>query len=434
VKYSESIHFLYGLQKFGMKFGLQGIRALLAELDDPQKKFSSIHIAGTNGKGSTAAMIASIFTAAGYRTGLYTSPHLLDSRERIRIDGRPISARTLARLTSRIRPAVEKEECTFFEAMTAIAFKYFADEKVDIAVLETGLGGRLDATNAVVPLVSVITTIGLEHTQILGTTIRKIAREKGGIIKPGIPWVTGVRSPEALAVLQSIARRNRAPLYRSKNVSVTCRRSTITESIVDVRMGKKDWKGMHCSLPGYYQLQNLRLALQASALAAERGGMKISEAAVRRGLSHVQSRTGFFARCSVIRKKPLIIADVAHNPDAMRSFVDTLRRLGCSRVHLVFGAMKDKDVSSMAAILSPIAESVLAVSPKTERSLPAKEIEQIFANYGTPVQHARSVASALSGLKRKKSLEHPIVVTGSHFVVGEALALLAGKKYLTINQ
>ncbi|MFZ1976904.1 MAG: folylpolyglutamate synthase/dihydrofolate synthase family protein [Bacteroidota bacterium] len=417
-----------------MKFGLQGIRRILAVLDEPQNKFPSIHIAGTNGKGSTAAMAASILTAAGYRTGLYTSPHLLNFNERIRIDGRPIPARTVARLTSRIQPVVEQWHCTFFEAVTAIAFKYFVDEQVDIAVIETGLGGRLDATNTVIPLVSVITTIGLEHTHILGTTLRKIAREKGGIIKPGVPCITGVRSREALIVLKTIARRKHAPFLRTKKNSVICRLSNLKESILDIRTQHRHWKGLHLSLAGNFQFQNVSLALQAVDIAARRGSMKIPESAVRAGLSRVQHFTGLFGRCSVLQKDPFMIADVAHNPDAIKNLVDSLQRLGYSRVNLVFGAMKDKDVPAMAKALAPIIDTVLAVSPKTERAMPAEEIERIFTNLGISVRRARSVASGISFIKRKRRFEHPIVVTGSHFVVGEALAFFQGKKYLTINQ
>ena len=187
-----------------MKFGLQGIRTLLTSLDHPEKQFSSIHIAGTNGKGSTASMIAAIFTAAGYKTGLYTSPHLVSFNERIRINGKAISSQAVARLATAIHPEVKRNNCTFFEAVTAMAFKYFAESKVDIAVVETGLGGRLDATNILQPLVSVITTIGLEHTQILGASLEKIAFEKGGIIKKGVPCVTGVKSQKAVRVLSNI--------------------------------------------------------------------------------------------------------------------------------------------------------------------------------------------------------------------------------------
>ncbi|RPI01254.1 MAG: bifunctional folylpolyglutamate synthase/dihydrofolate synthase, partial [Ignavibacteriae bacterium] len=184
-----------------MKFGLHGIRSLSAFLDHPEKSFPSIHIAGTNGKGSTASMIASIFTAAGYNTGLYTSPHLVRFNERIRINGKAISSRAVARLTHELQARVVKERGTFFETVTALAFQYFAESHVDIAIVETGLGGRLDATNILQPMVSVITTLGLEHTQILGDRLEKIAFEKGGIIKKKIPCITGVQSPRAVRVL-----------------------------------------------------------------------------------------------------------------------------------------------------------------------------------------------------------------------------------------
>ena len=210
-----------------MKFGLDGIRILLASFDHPEKQFPSIHIAGSNGKGSTASMIAAIFTAAGYKTGLYTSPHIVSFNERIRVNGKAISSQAVTKLLIAIRPEVEKNNCTFFEAVTAIAFKYFAESKVDIAIVETGLGGRLDATNTLKPLVSVITTIGLEHTQILGTSLEEIAFEKGGIIKKEIPCVIGVKSPRAIRVLSHICAIHNSRMVRVHTDKIHIRQSSL---------------------------------------------------------------------------------------------------------------------------------------------------------------------------------------------------------------
>ena len=431
--YKEAITFLYQLQQFGMKFGLQGVETLLNELGNPHRRLTTIHIAGTNGKGSTAAMIAAMFTAAGYRTGLYTSPHILRFEERIRIDGKPIPARTVAGLTSEIRPIVTKQRNTFFEAVTALAFRYFADEKVDIAIVETGLGGRLDATNVVKPLVSVITTIGLEHAHILGNTLQKIAYEKGGIIKPNIPLITGVTSKEALQEIKSIAERNNASLIKVSKGQVEIHCSSLQGSDVSMKTRGGYFKNLHIELPGIHQILNACMAVEAVLKAAELGRFLISEKNIRDGLSHTYHYTGFYGRLSVVKRKPLMLMDVAHNPDAMAALVQSLQMLGCNAVSAVFGVMRDKDCARISEALKPICKELIAVAPKTERAASTSDIVKIFHSHGIPAVEEHSV---VSGLRRalKEPASAPILITGSHFVCGEAIAWINGKKYLTINQ
>ncbi len=216
--YHSTLSFLYSLQYRGMKLGLRNVRTLVRAAGNPERGFSSIHIAGTNGKGSTSSFIASCFMSAGYRTGLYTSPHLERFNERIRIDGRQIPDAEIVRITKMLRPAIQKTKATFFEATTAIAFCWFAEQGVDVAVIETGLGGRLDATNVVRPMISVITNVALDHQEYLGNTLRKIAREKGGIIKPRTPVVTASEDRNVLRVLKAIARRRKATFYQARRV------------------------------------------------------------------------------------------------------------------------------------------------------------------------------------------------------------------------
>jgi dihydrofolate synthase/folylpolyglutamate synthase len=431
--YTESIKFLYNLQKFGMKFGLQGIRTLLRSLDHPEKKFLSIHIAGTNGKGSTASIIAAVFTAAGYKTGLYTSPHLVSFNERIRINGKPIPSRTVARLVSVLRPEVEKNACTFFEAVTAIAFKHFAESKVDIAIIETGLGGRLDATNVLRPLVSVITTIGLEHTQILGTNITDIAFEKGGIIKKGIPCVTGTKSQKALQILRTLCDQRKSQLIRIHPGGIRVKHFSLQGIVSDFLVAGRKMKNVHVSLAGEHQAMNTSLVLNTIEAVIRQSDFKMSEQSIRKGLGNIQKYSGLQARLSIVQQNPLILADVAHNPDAVRTLCNSLRQLRLGRVHIVFGLMQDKDYKQIVKVLQEVAETVFVVEASTDRSRRAAELAMEFRRLEVPVEEFTDVKSGIAEVLRKHD-GVPILITGSHFVVGEALAFLKKEKYLTINQ
>ncbi len=431
--YTESIKFLYNLQKFGMKFGLQGIRTLLRSLDHPEQKFPSIHIAGTNGKGSTASMIAAVFTVAGYKTGLYTSPHLIRFNERIRINGKPIPSRTVARLVSVLRPEVEKNACTFFEAVTAIAFKYFAESKVDIAIVETGLGGRLDATNILRPLVSVITTIGLEHTQILGTSITDIAFEKGGIIKKGIPCVTGTKSQRAVQILRNICDQRKSPLVHIHPRGIHAKHFSLQGIVSDFIVAGRKMKNVHVSLAGEHQAMNTSLALNTIEAVIQQSDFNISEQSIRKGLRNIQKYSGLQARLSIVRQNPLVLADVAHNPEAVRTLCSSLRKLRLGKVYMVFGLMEDKDYKQIVKMFNEITQAVFVVEASTDRSRRAAELAKEFRRFEAHVEEFTDVKSGIAEVLRKHD-GVPILITGSHFVVGEALAFLRKEKYLTINQ
>ncbi len=351
-RYAATLRYLYGLQFRGMKFGLRNIRTLVNAAGHPERTFPSFHIAGTNGKGSTAAFLASVLTAAGYRTGLYTSPHLVHFSERIRIDGEPMPEARLVAYAEALRPSIEATRATFFEATTCIAFRYFADERVDIAVVETGLGGRLDATNILTPLVSIITNVDLEHQEYLGNTILSIAREKAGIVKPGAPVVTGT---------QGIARRevqiaaNRAGT-RVVNVPDLVRVEHVSGGEfaprISVRSRRWNTGPLSLGLPGMHQEKNAGLALAALAVTQERGLFPgVTSRAVKRGLHAVTTLTGLRGRMERLNLTwGMVVLDVAHNPHAMRTLTDSLMRDKWALAAAVVGILKDKDARSMLVV------------------------------------------------------------------------------------
>jgi dihydrofolate synthase/folylpolyglutamate synthase len=416
-----------------MKFGLHGIRRLLYVLDNPERRFLSIHIAGTNGKGSVAALLAAILTAAGYKTGLYTSPHLIDYRERIRINGVAIPRKRIVSLVNRLRPEIAAGRNTFFEATTAIAFQYFAEERVDIAVIETGLGGRLDATNVLKPLLSVITTIGLDHTEILGKTIGAIAAEKAGIIKKRIPCVTGVERGVALQVIRQRCAKQFSLLRTTREVRIHPKRMSLSGSTVDIQLADRMLEDINISLAGSFQFKNVATAILALDELNRRGTLPVTSRAIRKGLGNVGKLTGLRGRLSLVRTSPVIICDVAHNPDAARSLSKTLSELGVGKVNLLFGVMRDKDYGSMVDILGHSAARMAFVRAKTSRSAPPEDLKRAASEVGLVGRTFDTVREGLSFLLERRS-RWPILITGSHFVVGEALAFLEGKKYLTINQ
>lgn len=331
------MRYLSSLEKFGINLGLERIEFLLNKLGNPQLKFKSIHVAGTNGKGSTCAMIASILKEAGYKVGLYTSPHLFDYRERIKIDGRDISPKDFQQGLARIRRISRelKEKPTVFEVLTAVAFWYFAKRKVDYAVVEVGMGGRLDATNVITPLVSVITNIDYEHTKILGKTLAKIAYEKAGIIKAGIPVVTAERKREALEVIKQVTERKKTNL-----------------KIVERKQKAESRTQNAGKLIGAHQQLNDACALTAIHMA----GIKVSKSAIEAGLRKVR----WPARFQVVSKKPLTIVDGAHNPAGAKVLRETLQaEFPGRKFSFVVGMQEDKNARGILAELKPVAREII---------------------------------------------------------------------------
>ena len=426
--YQSTLSYLYGLQYRGMKFGLRNIRALLAEAGNPERCFPAIHIAGTNGKGSTASFMASAFKEAGYRTGLYTSPHLVSFTERIRINGVELQESALARYVAVLRPAIERTTATFFEATTCVAFLYFADEGVDIAVIETGLGGRLDATNVLRPLVSVITNIGLDHTDLLGRTTRAVAREKGGIIKDSIPVVTGTEDPDALKVLRRISRLRRAPLVNARD-AVRMQRSgggRIRLAYRGIRL-----EPFVPGLTGEHQMWNAALALAALGVLKQKVSFRrafaaLDRKAIRRGFVNVVRNTGLHGRFELADRRRKILLDVAHNPDGMRTLAHEIERRHFRNLVAVFGVMKDKDYGPMLDALARIARPLIAVAPRERRALSARQLTRYGQTRGYAVVFGGSVREGIRKAVRLRG-KGSVLVTGSHYVVGEAMRALRGK-------
>ncbi len=431
--YPASIRFLYGLQWSGMKFGLRNINRLVSSLGHPERAYRTIHVAGSNGKGTTAALIASVLTAAGYRTGLYSSPHVLDFTERIRVDGKPIPRSEFTKILEALRPEIVRTRATFFEAATAIAFEHFRRAKVDVAVLEVGLGGRLDATNVVRPILSVITSISREHEAILGRGLARIAREKGGIIKRRVPVCVGDVGPRPARVLSQIARRKHAPYVDLRGV----RTRVLAESTGGTRFqvqGTESLDGeFRVPLVGRRQLRNAALAARALAEVKQREKFAVGRQALERGFAHCRKLAGLGARFELLKGRPPVIIDVAHNSAAIRSVVLTLERLSIGKPTVVLGLMKDKDLDGISRWIGRVASHVVAVEPRTERARSSAALAEHFRKRGIPSSDGGAVSSGMR-LARRITRGGVILVTGSHFVVGEMLAARLHKNYLTINQ
>lgn len=388
--YIAAVNWLFETQQRGVKLGLTNVRRLLSSLGEPQKGLRFIHVAGTNGKGSVCAMIDSVSRSAGMRTGLFTSPHLVRFNERIQIDGIPIDDPALVRGIHHLRSLIDEERHpTFFEITTALALDYFRAQSVDLVVLETGLGGRLDATNLVTPLVSVLTSIDLDHQKWLGQTLTEIAIEKAGIVKPGVPVVSGPQFPEVRIVLERIADERSASLSYAES------------PVQDLFIG----------LAGAYQRWNAAIAMQA----LRKASISFNQKALTEGLANVS----WPGRFQMIGER--VILDGAHNPAASRCLVETWREyFGDRRATIIFGGLRDKDLEGMVAILSTIATRFLSVPIRSQRAASTAEIQSIVPKYVSATQ----CDSAAQALQSAYHFDDPILVTGSLFLVGELLAIL----------
>jgi dihydrofolate synthase/folylpolyglutamate synthase len=401
--YEEFTRHIGDREYFGQKLGLDRIRALLNRLGNPHEQFRSIHIAGTNGKGSTAAMLAAILEEAGYRTGLYTSPHLEDFCERIRVDGALITPDEVLKHARHVWE-VEEEPLTFFELATAIGFLHFAEAGADIAVVETGLGGRLDATNVVNPMLSVITSIGRDHTAQLGEALEEIAFEKAGIIKPAKPVVVGSVPAEALEVI-----REQASKKGSRFVPV----------VMDLIP-----PNIPIGLEGTHQRKNANLALAAVDVLNAMGDIRVNRDAVWRGLANVWW-PGRLETVSPDPEGPWILLDGAHNPDAVavvRRFLE--ERLDGRSLKVLFGAMADKEIGGMIREIVPLASEFILVSPDLKRAAPVETLQAHLEDFEGEVRTYPTVADALREEMPLLSSEDVLLVTGSFYVVGEARRFL----------
>ncbi len=416
--YNDALDFILAREHFGIKLGLENISNFLEAIGRPQDKFPSVHIAGTNGKGSTASYIDAIVREAGYKSGIFTSPHLVDFRERIRVNGEKISTRFITEFVRKHREVIENHQITFFEVCTALAFCYFAHKKVDLGVIEVGLGGRLDATNTIKPLVSVITDISYDHTNLLGETLDKIAWEKAGIIKPGVPVHIGLLPALARKTVRKVCRERRAPFDGLNTGDFSMNGKPFGFNFHDDNF-IRGTLNLQSSLPGRHQIKNAALAVQVCRYIAQ-NGFKIDKTAIKRGLK----KTCWPARFEIIRKqgKPIVVLDVGHNPAGVKATVETFRDVFPGRkAHLVMGFVRYKNLKGIVATLEKIALSAKVCQLKTYRSTPPEEIASHFSGK-VPVEISESLAVSARKVIQNAQSDDIVLICGSHFAVGEFMA------------
>ena len=392
--------------------------ALCKALGYPHHKFKSIHVAGTNGKGSTSHMLASILQSAGYRTGLYTSPHLKSFTERIKINGIEIHQEYVVGFVNRIYPQIKKLKPSFFEITVALAFDYFAHENVDVAVIEVGMGGRLDSTNVITPAVSVITNIGWDHTDLLGDTLDKIASEKAGIIKTGIPVVISERQPEVANVFEEKAIASGSTIsfaadrFEAKVLDVN---GVVLFDIVE--NGTTLIRNLSLPLQGSYQKKNLPGVMETVRVLNDKG-WSIQPESIRRGLEQVVAYTGLKGRWQVLGRRPLIVCDTGHNLDGMKEVVGEIQRQDYRKLYFVLGMVKDKDISSVLGLL-PRDAYYFFCQAKIPRALDAATLFESANLYNLRGEVVSDVNDALRAAKSKAEADDMIFVGGSTYVVAE---------------
>lgn len=409
------------------KKDLTNIVKLCAHFGNPQQQFKTIHIAGTNGKGSTSHLLAATFQAAGYKTALYTSPHYLDFRERIKVNNKMISPQFVIDFTIKIQELVKEIQPSFFEITVAMAFLYFQQQQVDIAIIETGLGGRLDSTNIINPILSIITNIDYDHQDMLGDTLPKIAFEKAGIIKPNTPVLIGEPTNEINAVFIDKAKLENANLYFAPDLANT---QFINQSLEHSHynctdLASKQSHFITLQMLGSYQLKNLNTSFAAILLIQKYGNFNINIAHLQTAAAQVQTTTGLYGRWQILQKQPLTIADAAHNPHgikyATQQLRHTLKTYQLTHLHFIFGCVKDKDISSILALL-PKEATYYFCNAQIPRAKPAAALAAEAQQYHLSGEAYPTIAAALAAAKANCQTNQLLFIGGSIFVVGEALA------------
>ncbi|GAA4427774.1 folylpolyglutamate synthase/dihydrofolate synthase family protein [Pontibacter saemangeumensis] len=393
--------------------------ALCEALGQPQQQFKTIHVAGTNGKGSSSHMLAAVLQESGYKTGLYTSPHLKSFTERIRINGQELPEAYLVQFVAEHKPLFERIQPSFFEMTVALAFKYFAEEQVDVAVIEVGLGGRLDSTNIIHPDISLITNIGYDHEALLGNTISAIASEKAGIIKPGVPAVISTRQLEAQEVFEARAEEAGAPLFFAPDqfrIEVT--EANLERQVMQVYRNEKSFlPGLELDLAGNYQKYNLPGVLLTLVLLHEKG-YHITHTSLRSGLANVKALTGLKGRWQVLNHLPLTICDTGHNEDGIKQVLKQLEGLKPKQVHMVFGAVNDKDITAILHLL-PKRYRYYFCQAIIPRALPVQDLYAKAQGLGLEGAKFYTVSEAVAAAKANAAPDEVIFIGGSTFVVAE---------------
>ena len=418
--YQATLDYLYAKLPMYNRIGAAAIKnnldntlAICAYLGNPEKKFPCIHIAGTNGKGSSSHMLASIFQAAGYKTGLYTSPHLYDFRERIKVNGQMCPETFVTSFTNQVKPIIEKIEPSFFEITVGMAFEYFAQENCDIAIIETGLGGRLDSTNVIEPILSLITNIGWDHMALLGNTLPAIAGEKAGIIKANTPVVISEVIPETKIVFEQVANSNKAPIYFAEDFlqfkSFTNQWTTATFEYDQITVS--------CDLPGKYQYKNIRGVLQCVHL-LKGMGWKLEDAIISKALQQIKLTTGLMGRWECIQESPKMFLDVAHNEHGMHALLDQIATLSYKQLHIITGMVKDKDVDAVLGLLPKDAIFYFS-NAHIPRAMPASEVAEKALKIGIQGTIHENVNDAIATANKNAHPDDLIIVMGSIFLVAE---------------
>ncbi|TCO09654.1 bifunctional folylpolyglutamate synthase/dihydrofolate synthase [Natronoflexus pectinivorans] len=428
MNYSEAIQFLFDqlpmFQRSGAvayKNNLDNTHYLDRWFNHPHKQFKSIHIAGTNGKGSVSHMLASVFQEAGYKTGLYTSPHLKDFRERIRINGDMISEEMVTKFVIKNKQIIEEISPSFFEMTVAMAFQYFALENVEMAIVETGMGGRLDSTNIITPQCSVITNIGMDHMQFLGNDIPSIAKEKAGIIKEGVPVVIGRKQTETTAVFCKTAEeKNTKTIYAEDLFEVILKSKETNYLLTDITFQDQKWlSDIKLPLAGHYQLENLR-TVAATIHSMKMNGFHLSSEDVKRGIEKTITNTGLMGRWQTLNTSPLTICDTGHNADGISQILHQIAETPHNHLHMVIGMVNDKDVDGILRML-PKNASYYFTRAEIPRSLPSEQLKEKAIKHGLLGNCYDSVQKALNEAKKNASDNDLIFIGGSTFIVAEVV-------------
>ncbi len=439
MNYQQTIEYLYEHLPMFSRIGaaaykkdLHNTIALCSALGDPQTKFKTIHIAGTNGKGSTSHMLAAMLQEAGYKTGLYTSPHLKDFGERIKVNGKMINEDFVIGFVERTKNLSQTIEPSFFELTVAMAFDYFSQQEVDIAVIETGLGGRLDSTNIITPLLSIITNIGYDHMNILGNTLEAIAMEKAGIIKPNVPVVVGEWLPETKSIFNDKAAACNSPIHFAQDIfkvtDIISSARTLKCKVTDVEHHITGHFTL--DLNGLYQTKNLCAVLCAEGILMEQG-FSIKNEAEKFALANTKKLTGIYGRWDVIGENPSIVLDVAHNEDGIKQVINQIAflNIGTAAVHFVIGMVKDKEVDKVLSLL-PTGASYYFTNAHIPRAMAADDLQTKAATFNLLGNTYDNVNNAVDAAKQNAAETDLIIVCGSVFLVGE-VALRKGKRQVT---
>ncbi len=427
MNYEQTVEYLFNsfplFQNIGAgayKEGVESITRFCKQLDNPQRNYFTIHVAGTNGKGSVAHILASILQQAGYRVGLFTSPHLTDFRERIKVDGVMISERYVVRFVDEHREEMEALHLSFFEMATAMAFQYFSDSDVEVAVIETGLGGRLDATNIIKPILSIITNIGLEHTHFLGDTLPKIAGEKAGIIKREVPVVIGESHPDTDEVFIEAARKNHSKIiFADREWEIAGSEFGATQSRFDLlrpRDGRT--QTIELDLAGHYQRKNMVTVRTAVSILRHDTPLNISTRALLSGCRTVCETTGLRGRWQVVLTEPMVVCDTGHNAHGIREVVAQVDKCSYHKLYVVFGVANDKDLSEILPLL-PTEAHYIFTRASVDRAMPAEELAAAAERYGLSGEVQPNVVEAYKVARTAASADDMILIAGSTFVVSD---------------